>query len=98
MKNKQDAYEKLIEMSINDHYTTGNLSSEKLWPYWYSFIIRRYTSIPQEIYFVGKLEEYDCATMFFIAEEAQFYEDSFFGGSQFDPPLHISWLTYVISI
>ena len=25
VKNKQDAYEKLIEMSRNDDYTTGNL-------------------------------------------------------------------------
>ena len=25
IKNKQQAYEKLIEMSINDYYTTGNL-------------------------------------------------------------------------
>ena len=74
VKNKQEAYETLHEMSKNDDYATGNL-----WDYLYYEkhkvigIDSRQTNaiIPQQIYFVGKLEEEDGAAMFFIAENQQ---------------------------
>ena len=76
VKNKQEAYEKLIEMSRNDDYTTGNLLDFSYHQNYYKLIgidLSRQTnmSIPQQINFVGKLEEDDGATMFFIAEKQQ---------------------------
>ena len=60
-------------MSTND-YTTGNLLDylyhQKYWRLSGVDLSRQTnTSIPQEIDFVGKLEEDDNATMFFIAEK-----------------------------
>ena len=70
VKNKQEAYEKLIEMSRNDDYTTGNLLDYLYHQKYYKLIgidLSRQTntsSIPQQINFIGKLEEDDGATMF----------------------------------
>ena len=71
---KQEAYEKLAEMSRNDDYTTRYLLS-----YLYHQKYCELTGInlsrqtnkntPQKINFIGKLEEDDGATMFFIAEK-----------------------------
>ena len=74
VKNKQEVYEKLIEMSRNDDYTTGNLLDFSYHQNYHKFIGKDLsrqtnTSIPQQINFVGKLEEDDGATMFFIAEK-----------------------------
>ena len=68
VKNKQEAYEKLIEMSRNDDYTTGNLLDYLYHQKYYKLIgidISRQTntSIPQQINFVEKLEEDDGATL-----------------------------------
>ena len=68
-KTKQEAYEKLIEMSRNDDYTTGNLWDYLYHQKYYKLIgidlsWQTNTSIPQQINFVGKLEEYDGATLF----------------------------------
>ena len=76
VKNKQEAYEKPIEMSRNDDYTTGNLLDFSYHQNYYKLIDidlsrQTNTSIPQQINFVGKLEEDDGATMFFIAEKQQ---------------------------
>ena len=46
VESKQEACEKLIEMSRNDDYRTGNLLD-------YSY----HTNIPQQVNFVGKVEE-----------------------------------------
>ena len=74
VKNKQEVYEKLIEMSRNDDYTTGNLLDYLYHQKYYKLIgidlsRQTNTSIPQQINFVGKLEEGHGATMFFIAEK-----------------------------
>ena len=71
VKNKQEVYEK---MSRNDDYTTGNLLDFSYYQNYYKLIgiyLSRQTnaSIPHQINFVGKLEEDDGATMFFIAEK-----------------------------
>ena len=73
-------------MSRNDDYTTRNLLDylyrEKYCkPIGIDLSRQTNTSIPQQINFVGKLDEYDGAKMFFIAEKQQetnlkFYLDS----------------------
>ena len=72
VNNKQEAYEKLIEMSRKDDYITGNLLDYLYHQKYYKLIgidlaRQRNTSIPQQINFVGTLEEGDCVKMFFIA-------------------------------
>ena len=74
VKNKQEAYEKLMEMSRNDEYTTGNLL-DYLYHQKYCKPIaidsskQTNTNIPQQMNFIGKLEEKNGATMFFITEK-----------------------------
>ena len=78
VKNKEEAYEAIIEMSKNNDYTTGNLLD-------YEYFSKHYKLIPidlskqidlenpnlkQQINFIGKLEEND-ATMFFIIEKKE---------------------------
>ena len=63
-------------MSRNDDYTTGNLLDNLDHQKYYKLIgidLSRQTtaSIPQQINFVGKLEEDDSATMFFITYKQQ---------------------------
>ena len=71
VKSKQEAYEKLIEMSKNDDYATGNLSNfYQILDY--NSLVQIYqdkknASILQQINFVGKLEEDDSATMFYVS-------------------------------
>ena len=74
--NKQEAYQKLIEMSGNDDYRTRNLLDYLYHQNYYKLIgidLSRQTNtiIPHQINFTGKLEENDGAGMFFIAEEQQ---------------------------
>ena len=62
-------------MSRNNDYTTGYLL-DYLYHQYYKLIgidlsKQTNTSIPQQISFVGKLEEDDSPTMFFIAEKQQ---------------------------
>ena len=76
VKSKQDAYEKRQEMSRNNDYTTGNLLDYLFHQKYYKLIgidlLRQTnTSIPQQINFTGKLEEYYDATIFFITEKQQ---------------------------
>ena len=64
-KNKQETYEKPIEMSKNDGYTTGNLLNYLYYQKYYKLIgidlsRQTNTSILQQI----KLEENDFSTMF----------------------------------
>ena len=70
---KQEAYEKLVEMSKNNDYTTGNLLNYLYHQKYYKLIgidlpRQRNASILQQINFVGKLEEDDGATLILIAE------------------------------
>ena len=73
---KREAYEKLVEMSRNNDYTTGNLLNYLYHQKYYKLIginlpRQRNASILQQINFVGKLEEDDGATIILIAEKQQ---------------------------
>ena len=70
IKSKQEGLEKLIEVSRNDDFMTGNLL-DYLYHQKYKLIgidlwRQTNTSISQQINFVGKLEEDDGARMFLI--------------------------------
>ena len=74
MKNKQETYEKLVVMSGNDDYTTGNLLDCLYHQKYYKFIginLSRQTnmSIPQQIDFVEKLEKTGWCSYVFIAKK-----------------------------
>ena len=76
---KEDAYEKIIDMSNNNDYTNGNLldfvyfrkkkKKDRLIP----FDLSKQTKLkdPQQINFIGKLEKDDGAKMFFINEKSE---------------------------
>ena len=69
-------YGKLIEITRNDDYTTGNLLDYFYHQKYYELIDidlsrQANSSIPQKINFIGKLEENDGATRFFISEKQQ---------------------------
>ena len=74
VKYKQGVYEKLVEMSRNNDYTTGNLLDYLYHQNYYKLIDidlsrQANASIPQQMTFVEKLEEDDGATMFFDPEK-----------------------------
>ena len=76
VKSTQEAYEKLTEMSRNNDYTTRNLldfsyHQNYCKPIGIELSGQTNTNIPQQINFVGKLEEDHGETMFFIAEKQQ---------------------------
>ena len=76
VKNKQEAYKKLTEMSGNNDYTTGTLLDYLYHQKCYKRIgidlsKQTNTSIPQQTNSVGKIKEDGGATMFFIAEKQQ---------------------------
>ena len=69
-------YEKLVEMTRNYDYTTGNLldylyNQKYHKPIGIDLSRQTNTTISQEINFVEKLEEDDGPTMTFIAEKQQ---------------------------
>ena len=74
VKSKQEAYEKLIEMSRNNDSAMGNVSDYLYQKYCRGIGIdlsrQANMTIPQQINFVGKLKEND-ATIFFVAEKQQ---------------------------
>ena len=75
VKNKQEAYEKIIEISKNGNYATEKLLDYSDHQEYYKLIgidLSRQTiiSIPQKINFIGKLED-NGATMFFVSEKQQ---------------------------
>ena len=74
-KSKQEVYEKLIEMSRNNGYTTGDLLGYLYHQKYYKLIGKdlsgqKNSSIPQKIIFTGQLEEDDGATIFCIAKSS----------------------------
>ena len=81
VKNKQQAFEKLVKISRNNDYTTRNLLDFSYHQNYYKLVcidllrqvlsrfIKTNTIIPQQINFIGKLEEGDGGTMFFVAEK-----------------------------
>ena len=76
VKNKEEAYEKIIEISKNNNYTTGNLLDYEYFSKHYKLIVIDLSKqiklenpdLKQQINFIGKLED-DRATMFFINEK-----------------------------
>ena len=77
VKNEEEAYEKIIEMSNNNDYTTGNLFDFAYFKENYRLIaidLSKQTKLndPQQINFIGELEGQDHrATMFFIIEKSE---------------------------
>ena len=77
VKDEEKAYEKIIEISNNDDYTTGNLLDFVYFKENYKLIaidLSKQTKLkdPQQINFIGKLEKQDHrATMFFIIEKSE---------------------------
>ena len=77
IKNEEDAYEKIIDMSNNNDYTTGNLLDFACYKENYKLIaidLSKQTKIkdPQQINFIGKIERQDNGvTMFFIIEKSE---------------------------
>ena len=73
----EEAYEKIIDMSNNNDYTTGNLSDFANFKENYRLIaidLTKQTKLkdPQQISFTGKLENQDQgATMFFIIKKSE---------------------------
>ena len=77
VKNEEEAHEKIIEMSENNDYKTGNLLDFAYFKETYRLIaidLSKQTKLkdPQQINFIGKLEEQeDGATMSFIIEKSE---------------------------
>ena len=76
VKNKEKAYEAILEMTKNNNYTTGNLLDYEYFKYHYILIAIDLSKqielenpdLKQQINFFGRLEENN-ATMFFIIEK-----------------------------
>ena len=77
VKNEEETYEKIIEISTNNDYTTGNLLDFAYFKKNYRLIaidLSKQTKLkdPQQINFIGKLEgQNNGATMFFIIEKSE---------------------------
>ena len=76
VKNEEEAYEKIIEMSNNNDYTTGNLLDFGYFKKKYRLIaidLSKQTKLkdPQQISFIGKILNTHGAIMFFIIEKSQ---------------------------
>ena len=77
VKNKEEAYEAIIEMSKNNDYTTGNLLDYEYFKNHYKVVAIDLSKqielenpdLKQPINFIGRLEE--DATMFFIIEKKE---------------------------
>ena len=76
VRNKQEAYKELIEMSRIHDYTTGNLLDFLYLQNYYKLTgldlsRQTNTTIPQKINFTGKLEEDDGAIMFLALKSSK---------------------------
>ena len=76
LKNEEDAYEKIIEMSNNNDYATGNLLDFAYFKENYrigAIDLSKQTKLkdPLQISFIGRLDEANGATMFFIIEKSE---------------------------
>ena len=76
VKNEEEAYEKIIEMSNNNDYTTGNLLDFAYFKENYKLIaidLSKQTKLkdPQQISFIGKLLNTRGSIMFFINEKSE---------------------------
>ena len=76
VKNDEEAYEKIIDMSNNSDYATGNLPDYAYYKKHYRWIaidLSKQTKLkdPQQINVIGKLFRNTGATMFFIIEKSE---------------------------
>ena len=76
VKNEEETYEKIIEMSNNNDYTTGNLLDFAYFKENYRLIaidLSKQTKLkdPQQISFIGKLLNTRGVTIFFTTEKAE---------------------------
>ena len=76
VKNEEEAYEKIIDMSNNNDYTTGNLLDFGYCKENYKLIaiyLSKQTKLkdPQQFSFSGKREKDYGVTMFFIIEKSE---------------------------
>ena len=76
VKNEEEAYEKIIEMSNNNDYTTGNLLDFAYFKKHYKLIaidLSKQTKLkdPKKINFIGKPLKNTGATMFFTIEKSK---------------------------
>ena len=76
VKNEEEAYEKTIEMSNNNDYTTVNLLDFAYYKKHYKLIatdLSKQTKLndPQQINFIGKLLKNTGAIMLFIIEKLE---------------------------
>ena len=77
IKNEEETYEKIIDMTNNNYCMTGNLLDFPYYKQNYKLIaidLSKQTKIkdPQQINFIGKIEKQDNgATMFFIIEKSE---------------------------
>ena len=79
IKNKEETYEKIIEMNKNNDYTTGNLLDYDYFSKHYKLIAvdlskqieLEISDLKQQINFLCKLEEDSGATIFFIIEKSE---------------------------
>ena len=76
VKNEEEAYDKIIEMSYSNDYTTGNLWDVAYFKENYRLIsidLSKRTNLkdPLHFNFIGKLKENNGATMFFCYREVR---------------------------
>ena len=76
VKNEEETYEKIVEMSNNNDYTTGNLLDFGYFKENYKLIaidLSKQTILkdPQQINFIGKLDKDNRARIFFIIEKSE---------------------------
>ena len=77
VKNKEEAYEGILEISKNNDYTTGNLLDYEYFKDYYKLIAidlskqteLENTDLKQQINFIGRFQEN--VTMFFIIEKKE---------------------------
>ena len=75
-KNEEETYQKIIDMSNNNDYTTGNVLDFSSFKKHYKLIaidLSKQTKLkdPQQINFIGKIFKNTGATMFFIIEKSE---------------------------
>ena len=76
VKNKEEAYEKIIKISKNNDYTTGNLLDYEYFSQHYKLIVIdlckqiEIEQLRQQINFIGEIED-DRATTFFIIVKSE---------------------------
>ena len=76
VKNEEETYEKIKNMSNNNDYTIGNLLDYAYFKKYYKLIaidLSKKTKLkdPQQINFIWKLLKHTGATMFFIIEKSE---------------------------